>query len=119
MNTTTAAGKYQDTRIDVKLVLSAMWIAMLVVFAYVDIFGLFRADVLRAALDGKVAVTWPRTQVEASPTPGSPHRVRPRRQPRGFIDLPASCRLELVDQAGRLQWTRVSDILSDRPLRSA
>jgi hypothetical protein len=41
----------------VKLVLSALWIAMLFVFAYVDIFGFFRADVLNAALDGKVATT--------------------------------------------------------------
>jgi len=56
MNTTTTAGQYQDTKIDVKLVLSALWIAMLIVFAYVDIFGFLRADVLHAALDGKVAV---------------------------------------------------------------
>jgi hypothetical protein len=34
-----------------------MWIAMLFVFAYVDIFGFFRADVLDAALDGEVATT--------------------------------------------------------------
>jgi len=57
MTTTTQAGQYQDTRVDVKLVLSALWIAMLIVFAYVDIFGFFRADILRAALDGKVATT--------------------------------------------------------------
>ena len=57
MITATARGQYQDTRIDVKLVLSALWIAMLIVFAYGDIFGLFRADVLRAALDGRMAVT--------------------------------------------------------------
>jgi uncharacterized membrane protein YeiH len=38
-------------------VLSALWITMLFVFAYVDIFGFFRADVLDAALDGKVATT--------------------------------------------------------------
>jgi hypothetical protein len=57
MNRTTGAGQYRDTRIDVKLVLSALWIAMLIVFAYGDIFGLFRADVLRAALDGRMAAT--------------------------------------------------------------
>jgi hypothetical protein len=57
VSTTTQAGQYQDTRIDVKLVLSALWIAMLIVFAYVDIFGFFRADNLEAALDGKVAAT--------------------------------------------------------------
>jgi hypothetical protein len=54
---TTATRQLQDTRIDVKLVLSALWIAMLFVFAYVDIFGFFRADVLQAALDGEVAAT--------------------------------------------------------------
>jgi hypothetical protein len=32
-------------------------IAMLFVFAYVDIFALLRADVLNAALDGKMATT--------------------------------------------------------------
>jgi hypothetical protein len=53
----TKAGQYQDTRIDARLVLSALWIAILIVFAYVDIFGFFRADILRAALDGKVAAT--------------------------------------------------------------
>jgi hypothetical protein len=55
MSTTAAAGQYQDTRIDVKLVLCALWIAMLIVFAYGDIFSLLRADVIRAALDGKMA----------------------------------------------------------------
>ena len=57
MKTTTTTRKYQDVRVDVKLRLSALWITMLFVFAYVDIFGLLRADVLRAALDGKVATT--------------------------------------------------------------
>lgn len=50
-------GQYQDTRVDVKFVLSALWIAMLFVFAYVDIFAFFREDVLRAALDGKISGT--------------------------------------------------------------
>jgi Family of unknown function (DUF6326) len=47
-----ATGQYQDTRVDVKQVLSALWIAMLFVFTYVDIFAFFRKDVLRAGLDG-------------------------------------------------------------------
>jgi len=54
---TTAAKQYRDTPVDVKLVLSALWITMLFVFAYVDIFGFYRADVLNAALDGKMATT--------------------------------------------------------------
>jgi hypothetical protein len=49
--------QYQDTRVDVKLVLCALWITMLFLFAYVDIFGLYRADVLDAALDGRIATT--------------------------------------------------------------
>jgi hypothetical protein len=57
MKTRNVAGQYADARIDVKLVLSALWIAMLIVFAYVDIFGFFRADVLDAARDGRVATT--------------------------------------------------------------
>jgi hypothetical protein len=55
--TTTTTRQYRDTQVDVKLVLCALWIAMLFVFAYVDIFGFYRADVLDAALDGEVATT--------------------------------------------------------------
>jgi len=55
--TTTTTRQYRDTQVDVKLVLCALWIAMMFVFAYVDIFGFFRSDVLKAALDGKVATT--------------------------------------------------------------
>ena len=54
---TTTTRQYRDTQVDVKLVLCALWFAMLFVLAYVDIFGLFRADVLNAAIDGKVATT--------------------------------------------------------------
>ncbi len=54
---TTTTRQYRDTQVDVKLVLCALWITMLFVFAYVDIFGFYRADVLKAALDGKVATT--------------------------------------------------------------
>jgi hypothetical protein len=54
---TTTARQYQDAQVDVKIRLSALWIAMLFVFAYVDIFGFYRADVLDSALDGKVATT--------------------------------------------------------------
>ena len=49
--------QYVDMRPDVKLVLTALWTAILFVFAYVDIFGFYRADVLQAALHGKVAST--------------------------------------------------------------
>lgn len=55
--TSTPTRQYRDSTVDVKIVLSALWIAMLFVFAYVDIFGLFRADVLEAALNGKAGTT--------------------------------------------------------------
>ena len=43
-----------DAKLDVKVVLSGLWISMLFVFAYVDIFGFWRADVINGALAGKV-----------------------------------------------------------------
>ena len=57
--TTTATNtrRHIDNRVDVKLILSALWTTMVVVFAYVDIFGFYRADVLEAALDGRIATT--------------------------------------------------------------
>lgn len=51
------SGQYRDTPVDVKVRLSALWIAMLFVFAYVDLFGLYRRDVLDKALKGKMATT--------------------------------------------------------------
>ncbi len=47
----------RETPVDVRIVLSALWVAMLFVFAYVDIFAFYRADVLESALDGRVATT--------------------------------------------------------------
>jgi len=44
----------RDTQIDVKIVLSGLWVAMLFLFAYVDIFGFYRADIIEGALAGEV-----------------------------------------------------------------
>ncbi|MDQ3029285.1 MAG: DUF6326 family protein [Actinomycetota bacterium] len=55
--TSTGEAQYQNTSVNVKVVLSALWVAMLFVFAYVDMFGFFRADVLNAALEGEVGST--------------------------------------------------------------
>ena len=49
--------EYQNTRVDVKIVLSGLWVSMLLVFAYVDIFGFWRADVINGALAGEVPGT--------------------------------------------------------------
>lgn len=53
----TAATPDVQTPVDDRLLLSALWTAVLFVFAYVDIFGFYRADVLEGALDGRVATT--------------------------------------------------------------
>jgi Family of unknown function (DUF6326) len=44
----------REAKVNVKVVLSGLWISMLFVFAYVDIFGFWRADVINGALTGKV-----------------------------------------------------------------
>lgn len=44
----------QDSKVPEKIVLSGLWISMLFVFAYVDIFGFWRTDVINGALTGKV-----------------------------------------------------------------
>jgi hypothetical protein len=44
----------QDSKVDTKVVLSGLWVSMLFVFAYVDIFGFWRADVINGALAGEV-----------------------------------------------------------------
>lgn len=44
----------EDRPVDRKIVLSGLWVAMMFVFAYVDIFGFWRADVIKGALAGEV-----------------------------------------------------------------
>ncbi|MFI6907864.1 DUF6326 family protein [Nonomuraea sp. NPDC050394] len=46
-----------DTKTDVKVVLCGLWVATLFVFAYVDIFGFFRKDVIDGVLTGRVSST--------------------------------------------------------------
>lgn len=48
------ATELQDTKVETKVVLSGLWIAMLFVFAYVDIFGFWRRDVIEGALAGEI-----------------------------------------------------------------
>ncbi len=55
--TRTQAPPLHDQRTDVKIVLGGMWISMLFVFAFVDIFAFWRADVINGALVGKIPVT--------------------------------------------------------------
>ena len=54
-NSVSARLEGEDQSIDVRIKLSGLWISTMLVFAYVDLFGFFRADVLENALAGKVA----------------------------------------------------------------
>ena len=45
MTQETANTEFEPFRVNVRMKISALWTAMLFVFAYVDIFGFFRADV--------------------------------------------------------------------------
>ena len=51
-STPTSASAGADAPLDRRIVLSGLWVSMLFVFAYVDIFGFFRADVINGALTG-------------------------------------------------------------------
>jgi hypothetical protein len=51
------AGDLADTKVDVKIVLCGLWVTTLLVFAYVDIFGFYRADVINGVLAGEVSGT--------------------------------------------------------------
>lgn len=55
--TTRSQSRFQNTPIDIKFRLSALWIAIMFVYAYVDIFGLMRADYLEALLVGEIVNT--------------------------------------------------------------
>jgi hypothetical protein len=46
---------HDEVRIGVRLKISALWIAMLFLFAYGDIFGFFRAGLIEEVIAGKVS----------------------------------------------------------------
>jgi uncharacterized protein DUF6326 len=50
-----AAGVLEDIKIPVKLKISALWAATLFLYAYGDIFGFFRNDVIQSVKAGKIA----------------------------------------------------------------
>src|SRR4051812_8934073 len=51
---TTGTTQLHDGKIDTKVLISGLWTSTLFVFAYVDIFGFWRADVVEGALRGSV-----------------------------------------------------------------
>ena len=50
---TSSSPSRQDQKVDVKVVTSGLWVAMLFVFAYVDIFTALRADVITGVLGAR------------------------------------------------------------------
>ena len=50
-----APAQYQDYWINPRLRIAALWTSMLLIFAYVDIFGLFRSDVRADIEAGQIA----------------------------------------------------------------
>jgi len=65
-----------DTKVDVKIVLSGLWIAMLFVFAYVDIFGFWRADVINGHSPARFLAPASRSANDFLPSPPSTSRSR-------------------------------------------
>jgi hypothetical protein len=55
MNSIKKTSEMEDVKINVKLKISALWVAMLFVFAYVDIFAFYRPGIIEGIMAGKVA----------------------------------------------------------------
>ena len=56
MDSIRKAPEMEDAKINVKLKISALWIAMLFVFAYGDIFGFQKPGVIEGIMEGKMWV---------------------------------------------------------------
>ena len=52
---TSSSGILEDVRIGVRLKISALWVAMLFLFAYGDIFGFFRTGLIEEVIEGEVS----------------------------------------------------------------
>jgi hypothetical protein len=52
---TSSSGILEDVRIGVRPKISALWIAMLFLFAYGDIFGFFRTGLIEEVIEGEVS----------------------------------------------------------------
>jgi Family of unknown function (DUF6326) len=52
---TTSPGTLEDVRVGVRPKISALWIAMLVLFAYGDIFGFFKPGQIEEVMSGEIS----------------------------------------------------------------
>jgi hypothetical protein len=55
VNSIEKTAELEDVKINVKLKISSLWVAMLFVFAYVDIFAFYRPGIIEGIMAGKVA----------------------------------------------------------------
>ena len=46
---------FEDAKVDVRLKMSALWIAMLFLFAYGDIFGFFKPGQIQQVISGEIS----------------------------------------------------------------
>jgi Family of unknown function (DUF6326) len=51
----TGGTSFEEAKVNVRLRISALWIAMLFLFAYGDIFGFFQADRLEEVMRGEIS----------------------------------------------------------------
>lgn len=56
VNTKTKISKLEDAKINVKLKISALWIAVMFLYAYVDIFSLSKPGIISEIMAGKMFV---------------------------------------------------------------
>jgi hypothetical protein len=49
------SARFEDVRVGIRLKISALWIAMLFLFAYGDIFGFFRQGQIEEVLSGEIS----------------------------------------------------------------
>ena len=52
---TTSSGTLEDVRVGVRPKISALWIAMLILFAYGDIFGFFKPGQIEEVMSGEIS----------------------------------------------------------------
>ena len=56
MNSDQRTAEMADVKVNVRLKISALWVAMMFVFAYVDIFAFYRPGMIEGIMAGKVAI---------------------------------------------------------------
>lgn len=56
MNKTKNASELEDYRTNIKFKISALWISLLFIFAYVDIFAFYKPGIINGIIAGNVAI---------------------------------------------------------------